>query len=453
MKYGIFRPCLIVCRVGGHKQKHEYAESTIIRIEYWNIRISCISKVMEIFDINNAVRGSESKDGSARAENFDLFRELKNFGMCMLSNLKSADLLTFATEIDHACFRVSDLGDYETLKVQLENDAILLSEAFINGRPIASFKLRVPISIGDNFSISVLELPAPKPGKTYHDGFEHIEVVVSDDLENFMKHYPNLKFDKNNLHATTNRDVSLKFDNGLVKFHESSLELVIAREQVALKNAIRQRIVVLDFDDTIVVSKDSFLRAVHVAMEKYFLQTIDFDLILKNARPTFPEFFGNFGITNPSAINEVVKLFRDVWQEEVSNCIIPLGIRSMLSCLKSEGIRVIIWTARDHQTTTDFLAYHQLHHYIEEVFAFNTDDFGKPYPSDRLKKLTANLLGVVIGDSSSDAVGARNLSLPFIQAAWVHKASISGSEVICSTPLEALQILMRLLNGSAEKVF
>lgn len=383
-------------------------------------------------------------------QNATLLKDMKDFGVRMLVNLKALGMLEHAKEIDHVCFRVSDTNKYETLKAQLEHDAILLSEAFVNGRPIASYKLHKPIDLGDNFFVSALELPAPKPGRAYEVGFEHIEVIVSSPLENFTERFSHLEFDANNFHAAINRDVSLKLKDGLVKFHENSLEQVIAQEQVAiLRHKTEIPIVVLDFDDTIAISKEPFLRAVHVTLDKYLQRAIDFQTIVTNARPTFPDFFANFGIHDPSSIKEVVSLFGEAWVKEAPHCKVPTGIRSMLSCFKSEGIRTVVWTARDQCTTTDFLKHHLLHHYVDEVFAFDGESFGKPTPNNELRRIVTHSRGVVIGDSNSDAAGALNLSLPFIQAAWVHRGSIVGSQFVCSTPLEALKIAMPLLKGDA----
>ncbi len=384
-------------------------------------------------------------------QNAILLKEMKDFCQRVLANLKDVGMLEYAKEIDHACFRVSDTNKYEMLKAQLEQDAVLLSEAFVNGRPIASYKLKNPVDLDNKFSISVIELPAPKFGRIYEDGFEHIEVVVSVPLENFMDRFSHLEFDKSNFHASINRDVSHKLMDGLVKFHEYSLEQVIAQEQVAiLRNKVEVPTVILDFDDTIAISKEPFLRAVHVALENYLQQAIDFQAIVVNARPTFPDFFANFGIHDYSSIAEVVSLFSEAWENEAHHCSVPIGMRSMLSCLKSEGVRIVVWTARDPLTTTSFLEHHQLHYYIDEVFGFDAKSNGKPIPNNELKNIASQSCGVLVGDSNSDALGALNLSLPFIQAAWVHKGSIAGSKFICESPLECLAIAMNLLKGNVK---
>lgn len=120
-----------------------------------------------------------------------LFRELPNaaaaFAGALVRDLEAAGLGATYSEVDHICYRVADLDAYEAYKRALTSMGSLLSEAFINGRPIASYKLARAIDLGDGRAVSVIELPAPKPGTTYAEGFEHIEVVTRQSLTEFVE--------------------------------------------------------------------------------------------------------------------------------------------------------------------------------------------------------------------------------------------------------------------------
>ncbi len=111
---------------------------------------------------------------------------------------------------------------------------MLLAESIISERPIATFKLHRPIVFQEK-EILLFELPAPKPGSPYPEGYEHIEVVIDTTLESWMDQYPHLPFDTNGLKKPVNRDIKLKLPTGTVKFHEQSLEEVIAMEKDTLK--------------------------------------------------------------------------------------------------------------------------------------------------------------------------------------------------------------------------
>jgi len=134
-------------------------------------------------------------------------------------------------EIDHICFRVETLAQYENYKKEFAQVGALLSEALINGRPIATYKLHRPIELGPK-RIPCVEIPAPKEGSPYSLGFEHIECVVPEALTRFIQKYPQLKFDARAIKNPINPEISLKVPSGkTVKFHNQSLEAVIAIEK------------------------------------------------------------------------------------------------------------------------------------------------------------------------------------------------------------------------------
>lgn len=129
-------------------------------------------------------------------------------------------------ELDHICYRVASPGRYEELRAALLPLGELLTEKLINGRPIASFKLHSPLVYQDR-KIDGLELPSPKPGSPYPEGYEHVEFVVPEGLEAFQKRYAHLSFDTKGLHKSINADLRRAYEGFSVKFHEQSLEYVI----------------------------------------------------------------------------------------------------------------------------------------------------------------------------------------------------------------------------------
>lgn len=135
-------------------------------------------------------------------------------------------------ELDHVCYRVETLTEYEKEKQYLSGIATLLgdNEFVINGRPIATYKLHTPIRVGQR-AISVIELPAPKNGSNYSSGFEHAEVVIPFPLAQFINLYPYINWNISDMHKSHNPDVSYSYEGFAVKFHENSLENVIAIEK------------------------------------------------------------------------------------------------------------------------------------------------------------------------------------------------------------------------------
>ena len=97
-------------------------------------------------------------------------------------------------ELDHICYRVETEERYQALKKSLTSIGELLTESQIGGRAIASIKLKKPIVYKDR-KIWVIELPAPKKGSFYKEGFEHVEFVIDVPFEAFL--FPGFRFQKN----------------------------------------------------------------------------------------------------------------------------------------------------------------------------------------------------------------------------------------------------------------
>lgn len=129
-------------------------------------------------------------------------------------------------ELDHICYRVASIDRYLHFKDLLNTCGELLVESQIKGRPIATFKLNKAISFR-NRAINLLELPAPKEGKSYTEGYEHIEFVIQEDFQSLMEKYPHLSFDQSGINKAVNADIRIQYADFAVKFHHYNLEYVI----------------------------------------------------------------------------------------------------------------------------------------------------------------------------------------------------------------------------------
>ena len=143
--------------------------------------------------------------------------------------LKQDNINISLCELDHICYRVETLEKYEELKIFLRNFGTQLTEVTIGGRFISNFKLNTPI-IFDKRKIYLVELPSPKQGTNYKEVFEHVEFVISDSFDTFMKKYNTIKFDTTDLSKSFNQSITINYENCSVKFHQNSLEYVIKYE-------------------------------------------------------------------------------------------------------------------------------------------------------------------------------------------------------------------------------
>lgn len=91
---------------------------------------------------------------------------------------------------DHLGLRFKDPEDVRALYDELRTlGHECISRAVVNGREIFIFRLTEPLLAGP-WKIPCIELPYPKPGHAYEDGWEHVELVLptaEDTLDSFRR--------------------------------------------------------------------------------------------------------------------------------------------------------------------------------------------------------------------------------------------------------------------------
>jgi predicted metalloenzyme YecM len=131
--------------------------------------------------------------------------------------------------IDHLCFRTDSQENYITTKKQFETFSELLIESEVNGRLISTYKLASPVAFNE-WEINLVEVPAPKKGKSVVSGFEHIEIVCDITFDEIKSRFHHCQFDESGLSKDFNQELEIPLDGLAVKFHLLSLESVINLE-------------------------------------------------------------------------------------------------------------------------------------------------------------------------------------------------------------------------------
>lgn len=158
------------------------------------------------------------------------YEQSVNFVAAMLTNLAKDGITPHPGSIDHLCYRAETQQSYHQAMRLLNQWGGFLSENQIGGRPVSVFLLDRAVNVGDH-SINCIELTAPKHGSAYVEGFEHIEVVVTQPLTALIQRYPQLNFDSKGLTKSFNADLRLRYPDGSVKFHNLPLPEVIELER------------------------------------------------------------------------------------------------------------------------------------------------------------------------------------------------------------------------------
>lgn len=109
------------------------------------------------------------------------------------------------------------------------------------------------------------------------------------------------------------------------------------------------------------------------------------------------------------------------------------GILELLNDLKAQGHVLYVWTARDRSSTLRILKDNQVLELFEEITTID-DAAPKPHPQGLEKMLTGKDKNAicVIGDSSTDILGARHFGVMSIGALWNNITSREELEQYCA---------------------
>jgi len=107
-----------------------------------------------------------------------LIGDYEGFFSNLLRNLKTVGIDISGMPMSHLLYRTSTLIEYEDLRDQLIKYCGEFVETQFNGRPVSILILNTPLMLEDGFTVSMIELPAPRPEHMYPSGLESIGVVV-----------------------------------------------------------------------------------------------------------------------------------------------------------------------------------------------------------------------------------------------------------------------------------
>jgi HAD superfamily hydrolase (TIGR01549 family) len=350
----------------------------------------------------------------------------------LLIEAESLGLHLSAYKADHLCFRVETLDQYAFYKTAIENEGTLLTEAFVNRRPIATYLLKEPFKV-QNQTVNLIELPSPKPGTNYKLGFEHAEFVIQESFTTFEAQYPALKFSRSG-NKNLNPELCLKLPSGQIKFHHLSLDRVIEIEESALTD------IIFDLDGTLIQSREAIYEINRIVFSEACNREITLDESKTNFHPEFSKLFEAFEVTCPQKQKKAINM----WGEVSENFTFPLfeGVVDLIKNLRNSPFRLHLWTARDEKSAKSILASHGLGNTFTTM-SFANEVHSKPHTNSLNFnwQSAAPHSTLVIGDSPTDIIGAKNISAIRIAALWDKNAQeisliCAGAEMVFHEPHE-----------------
>ena len=113
--------------------------------------------------------------------NSNLQQEFETFMSDFESKLTGVGLSLDKYPIDHICFRVSEIKNYEHFLKVFTKMSKLYASRIHNGRKFTIFLLKTPLTYKE-FKINVLEYSEPGGSDNYDQGFQHIEFLSKDKM-------------------------------------------------------------------------------------------------------------------------------------------------------------------------------------------------------------------------------------------------------------------------------
>ena len=342
---------------------------------------------------------------------FDSFKAAgEEFMKILTEKLLEAGIPAGNLNSDHLCFRVRTTEEYNLYKTSLLDHGTLLTEAMVNGRPICTFQLASAFRTNSH-EIPLLELPSPKSGTAYPTGFEHAEFLIDDCFTTFRSQYPHLDFVEGG-NQTLNPELCLKLSQGIqAKFHHLSLDRVIELEEAEIKD------IIFDFDGTLIKSRENIYEINRIVLSNALGREVSLQESIDKFHPEFSKLFDAFAVTCPVKRSQAIASWGSV-SSQFSYELFD-GVLETLDGLKNHGFRLHLWTARDEHSSRKVLKEHGIENFFTTL-SFATDIDAKPH-SNSLRfdwKVVSKNQVIVVGDSTYDIIGAKNIAAIGGAALW-----------------------------------
>jgi len=151
-----------------------------------------------------------------------------NFLEELLENINKLGVDVSDLDMDHIAYQASSNEDYDRLTKDFEKIGKKVSEEIVNGRRVGIYQLNEPVHF-KQYSPYAIELIAPKTEQNCKSALEHVEFVLKDSFDSFLKRYPNLPWDTIAINQPMFPMIRLKLtDTTQVKFHLKTVLDIVA---------------------------------------------------------------------------------------------------------------------------------------------------------------------------------------------------------------------------------
>jgi len=157
----------------------------------------------------------------------DIIGDYERFFSDLLQRMRRHDINIIGMSISHFLYRTTTMSEYETLRDKLKILCSEFVETQFNGRAVSILILKEALLLEDEFTVSMIELPAPRTVHMYPSGLESIGVIVGKKLSSFMNQHSNVLTGVKD-HGQHCQPAFITFDNNkTAKFYDISLREIV----------------------------------------------------------------------------------------------------------------------------------------------------------------------------------------------------------------------------------
>lgn len=145
----------------------------------------------------------------------------------LLHRMKKSGININGLPMSHLLYRTATTTEYETLRDLLKTYCSEFVETQFNGRAVSILILKDPLILSDGFTVSMIELPAPRAVHMYPSGLESIGVVLGTKLSEFITQHKTVLTGVKD-HGQYCQPAFITFDNDkTAKFYDISLREIV----------------------------------------------------------------------------------------------------------------------------------------------------------------------------------------------------------------------------------
>lgn len=160
----------------------------------------------------------------------ELIGDYEAFFSDLLHRLKKKGIDVTGMPMTHLLYRVETLPEYESLLDQLKAHCKEFADTQFNGRAVAILILEKPLILEEGFTVSMIELPAPRPVHMYPTGLESIGLYAGKLLSQFKEQYKDVLTGVKE-HGQYCQPAFVTFENDkTVKFYDYTLKDIVLRQ-------------------------------------------------------------------------------------------------------------------------------------------------------------------------------------------------------------------------------